>query len=294
MTKKVLVLVCEGDDAYHTSPGIDDYRQYFNFDSVSITCITPKQLLFRISDGEVFITIQPHNISLQDFQHIIIRGSVQAHSDIVHSVALFARYQKIPCWNGYVHIFARSKLSQAVRMALLGVSTPDTIFSLDREVEKNAIYQHISFPCIVKDWLGTRGANNYLVKSRQELSEVLKDSRCYFISQQFIPSDGDYRYLRIGSEAMVISRKASGSHLSNTSKGGKAEIVGASVIPPQAVEQAVRYANSLELFIYGADIIFDTRDNDRFYFLEFNWQPQILSGAFVKEKQAMMQRALLA
>ena len=293
MANSILVLHFETS----ATPSHDDYKQFFSRldQGLPVSVVSPDDLVFILSNDSIELNVGSELIPIQSFSHLIARGSVDKHRDIVLPVVEVAQLFGLICWNGAGGSFVRSKLAQNVQMQRLGLPIPKTVFCMNRTMLMNAINTYIGYPCIIKDWKGSHGNDNYLIKSHEHLEEVLfgADEQINFIAQEHIPNDGDYRYLNIGNEELLIHRSTlPGSHLSNTSQGGVAKIVDRTEVDQAVLGQANDYANKYEMTIYGADIIKHTQTQD-YYFLEFNSQPQILTGAFLDEKREMMRKAIL-
>ena len=112
--------------------------------------------------------------------------------------------------------------------------------------------------------------------------------------QEFIPNDGDYRILVAGDNILGIERKAvEGSHLNNTSQGGSARLVSQDVLPEGMIADARRIARHLDMTIAGVDALIDKHTGE-YYFLEVNSQPQLMSGAYVNQKEQLIGVSLSA
>ena len=142
---------------------------------------------------------------------------------------------------------------------------------------------------VVKDKHGGHGNDNYFVQDSAELATILaKNPQIRFIAQEFIPNDRDYRILLAGSQALIIERRGqAGSHLNNTSQGGTATLIDPDDFPAELVEAARAYATWCQYEIAGVDVVMNV-ETGKYYFLEINSQPQIVTGAFVPEKQQLI------
>jgi hypothetical protein len=140
------------------------------------------------------------------------------------------------------------------------------------------------FPIIAKATGGTRGGDNYLVESLDQLEKILASQNRQFIIQEYIPNNCDYRYFIADRLRGVIKRSSSGeSHLNNTSKGGAAELVDINSIDPILKKQAVQASLIFNRNVAGVDIMHSEIDGKP-YFLEVNRAPQIEGASFEDEK----------
>jgi hypothetical protein len=106
-----------------------------------------------------------------------------------------------------------------------------------------------------------------------------------------LPNEHDFRVLVMGggSSLQIRRRGADDTHLNNTSKGGQAEMVGQ--IDSDTLSSCAVLAAKIGADIAGIDLLQDAATNN-YYFLEINFQPQIISGAYVKEKSAELEKFL--
>jgi ribosomal protein S6--L-glutamate ligase len=150
------------------------------------------------------------------------------------------------------------------------------------------------YPFILKADNGKKGRNNYLVKDQAELDQILNDNlNIQFVAQEHIPNNGDFRALVLNDEiSLVIERKAAeGTHLSNTSQGGSANLFDAVNFSHQVRTDIIKSAQVEGLQVAGVDIMFDNRTG-KHYFLEVNRAPQIGTGAFANQKIAAYARMI--
>lgn len=182
------------------------------------------------------------------------------------------------------------KLSQCWRIWESALPVPKTVFVPKKHVlswAKEELKKHLNFPLIMKSTKGTRGKDNYLVRSFSEIIDIVDGAvDMTYLFQEYIPNDCDYRAIILGdSLQMLIKRSAAnGSHLNNTSMGGSAEIVPLETLPAKVRSQSEAVARNFTRDIAGVDIIFNKNQPEKFYFLEVNRSPQIEASSFSKEK----------
>lgn len=181
-----------------------------------------------------------------------------------------------------------NKLSQMFTLSFEGVPVPDTIYGYPvNDRFKQFLLERIEFPMIVKANDGSRGNSNYLVKDMAQLDKILKNEpEKHFIFQNFIPNEGDYRVLFVGSHEspLVFLRQASGeSHLNNTSQGGSGTLVEYRKLSPEIRRDARAATRALRREISGVDVIINSETGE-YFILEVNSTPALATGFSVDEK----------
>lgn len=246
------------------------------------------ELLVSVGDGEFTIHDTRHDCDLSEYDMVFIRGHVRQHFDLTKAVSIYLKQQQIPVVNDYSGFRSSSKLIQAVQFHEFGVPVARTVFITPATVG-NLDKISIAFPCILKATYGSHGNHNYLVKDADELQRLLvQNEDREFVLQRYVPNECDYRVLIIGREVMVIRRSAAGdSHLNNTSKGGKADLIAASALPAVIIEQSRLIAKNLDMTIAGVDVLYNEATGEH-VFLEVNSQPQLMTGAYLAEKKRLM------
>ena len=294
MTKEILII-----GGKTTDPGESEmmarYSEYFieGLEAVESHFIHFDELSIVVEPNRLDIHDHRHDRPLDSYDLIIFRGKIRANSELAYCVSRFCDVKGVKFFNDYTPYRPASKVSQAVTFFELNVRFTKTVYAMDHDILRSRIRQELTLPFILKDSYGSHGEDNYLVRSYEQLDEILHGSSAIrFIAQDYFPNDCDYRVLCIGKEELIIRRRAAGeSHLNNTSQGGSAELVPASFFPATVVEEAHRIADFLRMGIAGVDVLFDEASSD-FAFLEVNSQPQLSTGAFPAEKQAVVQRYL--
>jgi glutathione synthase/RimK-type ligase-like ATP-grasp enzyme len=242
-------------------------------------------LVFDISPEVFSIYDSANQNEFTEYKIIIMRGKLRDDIDAIFAVSEYAKLNALVCYNNYNGVRSISKLAQAVNFYLAGVPFPRTIYAAPTQLLGLIDKGRLNFPFIYKSRLGAHGINNYLIKTKEEFS---KAGSWGMVAQPFIPNHGDYRVIIAGSNDLVIKRTAvSGSHLNNTSQGGRAELV--KNFEKKFLDESHKIAKNAGMTIAGVDIIID-RNNSQHYFLEINSQPQLMSGAFLKEKKQLMKK----
>lgn len=280
--KKVLILGGIESDKVPPTPYANllnkTVRQYHfseaKFEHLMIT-ISPDE--FEIIDGNT-------GKKLDEYDFVMIRGKFRKVLELAFVVSRYLALKGVPFLNDYSRYRPTSKLAQAVFFHELKLPFPATYFSMNSQYLSQLIAANLSYPIVVKDSFGAHGSQNYLVNSPKKMLSILKTNpEVKFVAQQFLPNDHDYRLLIIGNETpLQIKRTAvKGTHLNNTSQGGGSELVDS--VPRHMVKAAHRLARLLQMQIAGVDVL-QSKIDGKFYFLEINSQPQLVSGAFIKQK----------
>lgn len=258
-------------------------------DSVSVEVSTFAELVF-FANGEDSKIVHVHKgYDIASFDLVVFRR-VGNEIEKAISAAHYLESKNIPFIDRYLLTQGKGKLAGVFIRTAHSLPVPKTFFA-GADIFSTAFQsmKPFGYPFILKADGGSKGRDNYLIENVEELHDVLERSKGLdMVAQEFIENDGDYRLLVLNGEVrLIIHRKgAKGSHLNNTSQGGAAKLVDASVLPQGAVEDAIRAASIEELQVAGADIVVE-RNTGKYYFLEVNRAPQLATGAFVEDKIAV-------
>lgn len=247
-----------------------------------------RSLSYLITNDRTKIRDHRNHLNLNEYDFVYFRKA----GALMQQMLVVARYLQdvgIPFWDLEISkASSRNKLSQMYMMSRDNLPIPATLFCRNRRRLKRLVSKTYSdtfkFPIIAKATGGTRGGDNYLIKSLDQLEKTLASQNRQFIIQEYIPNDCDYRYFVADRLRGVIRRSSSGeSHLNNTSKGGTAELVDINSIDPILQKQAVQASLIFNRNVAGVDIMHSNIDS-RPYFLEVNRAPQIEGASFEDEK----------
>lgn len=269
------------------------YQEFFE-KSVAKTSIEAQvsycfmhDLTVVIGANEFVVRDTKNQEELKNYDLVLIRGHHLPYMDLARAVSVYLKEYNIPIVNDYADFRSASKLHQAVYFYQMKVPSPRTIYASNQLLLKPDVVP-VEYPCVVKATNGSHGNHNFLVKDYQQLCQIVREHPDQpFVIQEVIKNDCDYRVLIVGDESIIIRRSASdGSHLNNTSQGGRAELVEPTALPAIALEQAKRLAAEQGQTISGVDVLYDPA-TQKHYFLETNSQPQIMSGASMPEKEQL-------
>ncbi len=296
---KILILgaldpITEKGRAYY-----DDYVTYFK-DSLpesqhetAITTAVLDDLIISVGDGDFSIYDTYNKCELRNYDTLILRGhGFAAATDVVGTISEYAHLHAMSIINDYKVIRNLSKLLQATHFFISDLPVARTVY-VNPAVLRAGPELDWTFPSIMKATNGSHGNDNYVVHSHEEVQAISHDNPTKrFVLQRFVPNKGDYRVLIVGDEVLVIGRSAmEGSHLNNTSQGGEAVLIAVEELPKDAIEQSKRIMDRFGMTIAGVDILVDDVTGD-YSFLEVNAQPQLMTGAFVAEKQQLVGKLL--
>jgi glutathione synthase/RimK-type ligase-like ATP-grasp enzyme len=251
-----------------------------------------EDLLFAYDGKKLTITDINSQTDITNYDSIFMIGWFKTKSlnDVALAVARYAKHNNIPFANAETY-FNRSftKLSQCVVAALNGLPVIPFLFSLDQQLLLDNVKKRvIAAPYIAKAVSASRGDDNYLVGNHDQLAKLIAEPsrpRRYFMVQDFVPNDGDYRVLVMnGAVELVVHRQSQdGSHINNTSKGGRATLVPVDQLHKKVLEDSIKISRHINREITGVDMVRHNKTGE-FYFLEVNNMPQLATGSFVDKK----------
>ncbi len=293
---KILLVGGYASDA-EENPALQEFTEYINSTlgaEAETTSIYLDQLIFTIAPGVFTMTNGLNGDQLQGFDAIYIRGpKMRLRSELAYYVSRFCKFNGIKCVNDYSLYYPGTKVAQAIKFLEAEAPFLETIYSLDKQMLATSAVQGFDFPFILKTSVGSHGDSNYLVKSQEELQQILSDEPdTKFLAQAYCPNDRDYRLLLMQDQHLIFERRGSSdTHINNTSKGGEAQHT-QEALPDEIIEKARSVSQGLGLMIAGVDVM-PRLDTGEFFFLEVNSQPQLRTGALLNEKQSLLREFLL-
>jgi glutathione synthase/RimK-type ligase-like ATP-grasp enzyme len=240
-----------------------------------------------------FISDDNKIIDLDGFNVIYFRrwGKVAAFA---RAIAIYAKHKGIVVVDSeVVGIGAMDKTNQMVRLWTEGVPVPKTAYCGSSQGAKAYLVKLLSQrdwgdKWIVKAALGTRGQDNFLVNSLEELSSIILERVETFVIQEFIPNNSDLRIWVLGGECvLVIERSRQEGHLNNTSMGAGARMLNTKEISETILATAIESAAVLSRQVAGVDIIINSITGDHFV-LEVNRSPQLENSTYQPEKARVL------
>lgn len=256
--------------------------------NTKVVYATYSDLIFWVYNQKPSILDNHNGYRLEEYDFVQFRNFCY-DLDTAPVVANYLNHFGIPFTNSEVNNGINTeKLSQMFTLAFANLPVPNTYYAhiVDQDFQKT-IGDKLGYPMIMKANDGSKGDSNYLVDSQAELQEILdRESGKYFVFQNYIPNNGDYRLLFIGlnREPLVFLRQGDkDTHLNNTSKGGQGKLVDVKQLPLVFRQHALSAARTLGREISGVDILVD-KTTDKPYLLEVNSTPAIATG-FAQDKK---------
>lgn len=280
--KKILILAREPET-------FAKLAQSLTTDAAEVEVATYSDLVFWIDDDEAKVFCYKTGKDLREYQRILVLSTSPYHKQnyIFSALACYCRHYGIELLDDSF-TNTDGKLYAMWRFWEQGVKVPRTAFGpvgfLAETLPK------LGGIGVLKSVNGTKGRDNYLVRSAEEIRKIIAENpETYFTLQNFIPNDGDYRVVLLNFEPkLVIYRSANGKDFrNNTSLGGQASLVALTEVDPKVLDLAVKAAKALNIRIAGADILQD-KTTGEYSVLEVNRTPQLASGAFVDEKMQIL------
>lgn len=295
---KSILILCRNEER-DTFDSTTTYRA--NMAQISAKCAytyaTYENLIFYYDGQELHILLEDMQTDVSSFDVIFLVGwfKTKILEDAALAVSHYAIANNVKVMNQEaLFTRSRSKLSQYVIAQQNGVTMVPFLFCINGEILDKAVEtMWNTYPAIVKGALSARGNDNYLIHDQADLRSKLSlangSEGPWFVVQPYVPNDGDYRVLVMGEEVRgVIHRRSQNeSHLNNTSKGGKAQLQAATILPGSVREQCVRLSKALRRDVSGIDLI-QHKETGEYYLLESNNMPQLATGSFVGDKLSLL------
>lgn len=177
------------------------------------------------------------------------------------------------------------KAYQMLALGEAGIDVPRSIYGslwyLYEFMKENSGSDEFCFPVIVKGSGGDRGTRVYKADSLEELETLVRELRKTeteegkrYMLQEFIPNDGDFRVLVLGTNVLGVMKRSSQDKeefRNNYSAGGKVEVA---ELPEEINQLAVKAAQVCGLAVAGVDVAFRNNDRSKPVIWEVNKGPQ--------------------
>lgn len=248
-----------------------------------------EDLLFDVSNNSIGITDIRNGHFLDEYSVVNFRfwGEAQGHA---MAAARYCHERGIRFVDTEaLRTGSFNKITQYVNLHYAEVPIPKSLIGSGDNLLASYAERGFVFPLIAKSVAGTRGKDNYLVHTHEELAEILTHAEKAFVLQEYIPNTGDYRVLVTGDTAtFVLHRQATtSSHLNNTSQGGKPTPVPIESVNPKVISLAIKASQYYGRDFGGVDIVESSVDGS-FYCFEVNRSPQIEGTAYADEKAKVL------
>lgn len=198
----------------------------------------------------------------------------------------------------FAQLISRSKLSEMMQLQTFGLPVPAGVVAASSWLAENIkeVTEPLGWPVIVKDVFSDKGKNNYLVANATDLKKILKAApkECIFVVQKEVPNLGYSRVLVMGKEAKIVitRRSLEGSdknedpqkrHLNNIRGGVNASLEPVSEADATMISLSQKAADVMRRQVAGVDILQD-KDTKKWYILEVNSSPQLMTKKYGDEK----------
>jgi len=246
----------------------------------------------EIADGSLRAFVVSTGQDLDTFKAVYFKSYFRYHEQATAIVEALRDRGTPFSGNELKYYIPAYKLSQLARLARSGIRVPHTLYlSLEHYLTR---YEEIRFKLgeafIFKAIDGSTGDDNYLVKSKAQLAEIIAANQGkHFIAQAFIANESDLRVLVVGGNIQLVleRRRADDStHLNNTSQGASARLLPVDHLSQALQDLSLRAAKLMNRDVAGVDVMLEAGTGTP-YILEVNASPQIASGAFQEEKLAI-------
>jgi len=290
--KSILILLSRGGDKFNK---FYDLVNKENKDHLVVEIRRYRDLAYNIHDGILHISNTYNNQDLATYNLIYFKTSVKS-AEFASVVATYARWKLVPYVDKAVENLAPdSKLHQLALLSLYGVNVPDTVYLSNEEYARSydKLTSTLGSPFVLKDNQGRKGRSNYLVKSRKQFKSILETAQqndIEMIAQKYVKNDGYYRVLVLAKQVPMIMFRSvdqERSHLFNAAIDGPAKLLMPQELPGEVIAMCIKAADRLGWQVAGVDVVQDKSDG-KWYCLEVNNSPQLVSGKFVDEKRAAL------
>lgn len=253
-----------------------------------------KDIIIEVIDNKLRVTETMTGRDLKDFDYVRFELWLKSPQQALAAATYMERHGINFSGHEALNTLCTTKIGELVRMADHNVPLPRSFMSSHRVIlERFKTEPPIAYPCIVKAADAFGGQMNFLVRSYKELKAAISQHKDqFFVIQEFIPNDCDYRVLVMDGEIKLVMRRAredaETSHLNNTSAGA----VG-SFVPPETLSEEVRRdalaaaALTLRSDFAGVDVLVD-KETGQHYILEVNEAPAIQTGESPEVKIAAL------
>lgn len=253
-----------------------------------------KDLRIEIVDNHLLVQETTTGLPLDAFGYVRLELWLKSPQQALAAATYMDRHGIAFSGHEALSVLCLTKIGELVRMADNDLPLPRTFMSSYRETlaafKKNP---PMPFPLVAKAADAFGGNMNYLVKNYDELKEALtKHKEQFFVIQEFIPNDSDYRVLIMGGEIKLVMKRtrssAVDSHLNNTSAGASGEFVPIESLSDEIRRDALKSAMLTRRSDFaGVDVMIDS-DTGKHYILEVNDAPAIQTGADPERKTAVL------
>ena len=243
-----------------------------------------KDLYIEIIDNKLLVTESMTGKRLEDFDFVRFELWLKSPQQALAAATYMDRHNIPFTGHEALNVLCTTKIGELVRMSDSDVPLPRTFMSSNEGILTRFKQADLPFdyPFIAKAADAFGGAMNYLVKNYAELKQALADNKGqFFVLQEFIPNNFDYRVLIMDNEIQFVmkrARKGGEGHLNNTSAGAEGEFVSIDELTADMQRDALAAAAlTLRSDFAGVDLIINS-ETGAHSVLEVNEAPAIQTG----------------
>ncbi|HRV76283.1 MAG: ATP-dependent zinc protease [Candidatus Nomurabacteria bacterium] len=265
-------------------------KENLDNEHIKLTTSALSKLTYYVNGEESKVFIRETNKDIAEFD-LVVFVYTGTKREYAIAAARYLEFKNIPFIDRYLKRAVPSgKLACAMQRSLKEVDIVPTLGATSGNGLLNSLKyfnKFNDFPLVLKADIGRKGQNNFLVKSKDDLREILsKNKDVNFVLQPYVENDGDYRFLVMGSEVRLAFKRSgdkSKTHLNNTSSGANVNKIDLEKVSKEVLSLVKRAAAVDRLSVAGVDLIED-KTTGRWMVLEVNISPQLITGEFAKEK----------
>lgn len=281
----------------------DFFKKVAELGALTVDVAKYRLLDYQINDaGEPRIFL-PDGTDIASSQTVYFKAHT-LYPEHAGAVARYLQYRHVNFIDKNVgHFISRSKLSELFSLATSGIPVPAMkVYSNGlSEAKYEDIVKHFeSKTFVVKDAFSDRGKDNYLVTDEDSYNEAVKrlENNNVIIAQRYIPNDGFTRVLIAGDDIVQVVERTSTdhadllrSHINKPHGSANARELRPDEYSADVTTLARKAALALDRTIAGVDLIQDNQTH-KWYVLEVNYNPELLSGVNVAKKAKAIAKLL--
>lgn len=248
-----------------------------------------KDLWIEVIDNKLVVTDSMTGKRLDEFDAVMMELWLKSPQQALAAATYLRRHGISFRGEEVLDLVASTKVGEMALMADNDLPLPRTFMSSNTEIKKRFKKNPpIDYPFVMKAADTYGGQMNYVITSYKELKQRLEEHpKEFFVIQELIPNDCDYRVLIMGKKVRLVMRRTridKSSHLNNTSAGADGHIVDTTELSGEILEQSVKAAELTKRGGFaGVDVLID-KHTGQHYFLEVNEAPAIQTGADIEVK----------
>ena len=260
---------------------------------VHLAFATYNDLAFIVDSSKTSVSILSAEKDIASFDMVYFK-SIRSNRDVVAAAANYLKHSGVGFADRAALHYERSlnKLHQYVVLNSAGINIPKTVYLPMEKLPGyyDLLTEALGLPFILKDNHGQRGKNIFLVKNQKEFASVCRKAKrenIDLVAQEFIPHDGHYRLLVLGKRLELITyriHRLSDLRLKGIIHQQESQLVKEKDLPGDVRRMGIMAADVLSIDIAGIDIVQDKKSG-KWYCLEVNDAPQLVTGSFIDEKQ---------